>query len=219
MGESEIQVVANEKVEPPVAVVIEKRSTDAPTRDVGAGFGSDISKCTVSVVAPHLVVAEIRDIEIDPAVIIEVRGRDTHAISLGPDPAFFRNVNEFERASAIGIAYRIVAVKSATQRQLGMKYGLAHVHRSQHCALDKKDVEIAVVVVVEQCDAGPHHFRIKMETRHAVEMHKVDPGLFGPVAENLFCRCWRWSKRKPAAESRGRSQLCEVTSIDAIPQG
>jgi hypothetical protein len=56
-----------------------------------------------------------------------------------------------------------------------------------------------------------------METRHAVEMHKIDSGFFGPVAENLFCRRgWR-GEPNPAAESRGSSQLYEVAPIDAIP--
>src|ERR1019366_2894217 len=215
MGEPEIYVVGNEKVEPAIPVKIDEGSTDAPTRNVGAGFCGDIGECAVPVVAPHLIVAEIRDVEIDPSVIVEVRSRNSHAISLGPDPAFFRDVNELERASAIGIVDRIIAVKPATQRQLGMKYGLAHVHGSQHCALDNEHVEVAVVVVVEKRNARPHRFRIKMRPRHPVEMNKIDSGFFGSVAEDLFRRR-RNGERNPTTESRSCSHLDEAAAADAI---
>jgi hypothetical protein len=104
IGEPEVDVVGDKKVEPAIPVIIDEGSTDAPTRNAGAGFCGDIGECAVPVVAPHLIMAEIRDVEIDPSVIVEVRGRDSHTISLGPNPAFFRYVNELEGASAIGIA-------------------------------------------------------------------------------------------------------------------
>jgi hypothetical protein len=56
-----------------------------------------------------------------------------------------------------------------------------------------------------------------METRHAVEMQKIDPGFFGSVAENFLCRRGRLCERYAATESRDSSQLYEVAPIDAIP--
>jgi len=40
----------------------------------------------------------------DPTIIIEIRGCHSYAISLGPDPAFFCNIDELEGAAAIGVA-------------------------------------------------------------------------------------------------------------------
>jgi len=54
--------------------------------------------------------------------------------------------------------------------------------------LDEKDVEVAVVVVVEQRNARPHHFRVEVSARHPIEMNEIDSRFLGAVAEDLFWR-------------------------------
>ena len=53
------------------------------------------------------------------------------------------------------------------------------------CALHQVDVEVAVVVVVEQGDAGRHDLRVVPLARHAVEVDEVEAGLFGALDEPL----------------------------------
>jgi hypothetical protein len=68
---------------------------------------------------------------------------------------------------------------------------LQRLPRTEHLALNEVDVEVAVVVVVEEADAGRHDLGIIDLTRHPVEVDEVEPGLPGPFDEP-FSRCL-WS--------------------------
>jgi len=49
--------------------------------------------------------------------------------------------------------------------------------------LNGKDIQIAVVVVVEERSAGSDHFRQQQTTFGAVDMHEVETGLRRHIAE------------------------------------
>jgi hypothetical protein len=55
----------------------------------------------------------------------------------------------------------------------------------QHPALHDEDVEVAVVVVVEQCDARCHELGVEELAGHAVEMDECQARCFGAFREPL----------------------------------
>ena len=78
------QVVADEQVEPAVAVVVDERRRHAPAAAiVRAGLLRDVGERAVAVVAEQLAAAEAREVEVDAAVVVEVAGRDAHAVRVG----------------------------------------------------------------------------------------------------------------------------------------
>src|SRR5216684_5914736 len=75
--------VRDKEVEPTVIVVVEKASTEAENIFCGTGDACLIAnffKGTLSVVVPDMVrrFLKIRDIQVEPAIVIVVAKRDTH---------------------------------------------------------------------------------------------------------------------------------------------
>ena len=62
---------------------------------------------------------------------------------------------------------------------------------AEHRALDQVHIEVAVVVVIEQGDAGRHDLGVVPLTRHAVEVDEVEACLFGALDEPLRLRAGR----------------------------
>src|SRR5215469_4606614 len=60
--ETEVDIVADEEIQPAVAVKINEGGAGAPTGSVGAALRGDIGKCAIAVVTPHLIVAKIGDV-------------------------------------------------------------------------------------------------------------------------------------------------------------
>ncbi len=71
-------------------------------------------------------------------------------------------------------------------------------------SVDKKQVQPAIVVVIEHGDAGPHRFR-KIFLRSAARfMFKADAGLRGDVGEyrQHGTRCRKWDREACANKER-----------------
>src|SRR5689334_22921120 len=79
---TKIHIVANIEVQPSIPIIIKKGRTDAPSGIICPGLFSDISKSSISVVSPHLVGSKISQVQINPAIIVEVARRHTHAIAM-----------------------------------------------------------------------------------------------------------------------------------------
>src|SRR5215469_8452348 len=60
--ETEVDIVADEEIQPAVAVKINEGGAGAPTGSVGAALRGDIGKRAIAVVTPHLIVAKISDV-------------------------------------------------------------------------------------------------------------------------------------------------------------
>src|SRR5439155_17071219 len=100
--------------------------------------------------------------------------------------------------------------------------------RSEARALNDIDIEIAVVVVIEEGDAGPQDLWIVIVTRCAVVVHEGEPGLLGAVGEPVgfgsgsnsigrrFCRAARVGVIRSGRAGRNNSQR-ENQRRDADP--
>ena len=79
---------------------------------------------------------------------------------------------------------QVVAKQAVAKRVARGKDGiLQRLARPEHLPLDDIDVEIAIVVVVEQADAGGHDLGVIDLPGHAVEVDEVEPGLPGALDE------------------------------------
>ena len=94
-----------------------------------------------------------------------------------------RSVREPSACTSRSFRYsRSVSGKGICRRQHGVGQRLA---RAEHPSLREVDVEVAVVVDVEQRDAGPDHLLEIVLARHAVEVHEVEPHGLGALGEPL----------------------------------
>src|SRR5579885_3504980 len=97
----------------------------------------DIGKRPITVIPPQLVAAQIGDVDIDVAVVVEVGGGDTHSISASVDAAFLSNVGEFEGAGSVGVPDGVVAIELGAKRGAGREDSLAQLLiEPKHAALD-----------------------------------------------------------------------------------
>ena len=189
-----IDVVADVQIQPAVVIVIEEGGghrnawlAPNPTavRDVGEG--------SVAVVVEQLVRSKVGEQEVDPAIVVDVRGRDAETVLSRVDAALGRHIREVERAGAVGANLQIVAEQPAGERLgivRGDQRGPRILVRLQHPPLHDIDVEIPVVVVVEQRDARGEDFRVGELPRRAVEVHEVEARLFSAVGKPRVL-CWR----------------------------
>ena len=91
-----------------------------------------------------------------------------------------------QRPGPISVDVQVVPEEASFQRQSGAGRKQRILQRlpvAQHVALDQVDVQIAVVVVVEQCDAGRQHFRKVVLTGHPVEVRERQPDILASDIE------------------------------------
>src|SRR5262249_26215229 len=144
----ELDVVHHEEIEPTVEIVVEECGARAPAWIVGAARSRDIRKRAVAVVSIELVGSEIRHVEIDAAVVVEVARRRSHAVASRDDAARLRHVGKVQVPPSIRANLQVVAKEPAAslRRPGGSGAGRSGL---QGGSLDEKEIEIAIVVVVE----------------------------------------------------------------------
>ena len=148
----------------------------------------DIGKRAVAVVAEHHAAAQSGAVDVDKTVVVEIACRHAHAVRLDIDPALLGDVGEVQRPRAVGVHDQVVPEQAILERRVRLEHRLAERLAAQHLSLHEVDVEVAVVIVIEQRDAGRHDFRIVELARHAVEVHEVEAGRFGAFSEPLNVR-------------------------------
>ena len=138
----ERDVVADEEVEVSVAVVVEEGASRAPAALVGveAGFARDVSECAVAVVVEEDVVSPETAEEVVPTVVVVVADADAGLPAGSGEAGVFGDIGE--RAVAI------VFEEMGCGRLAFWPGGIEAI------AVGEVDVEPAVVVVVEKCDAA-----------------------------------------------------------------
>src|SRR5438552_192607 len=110
---------------------------------------------------------------------------------MGVDAAFLGNIRKFQCPSSVGMDNGIVSVKTASRWKwpLGWKQCVRQcLARAEHTALNDKNVQITVIVVVEECSTRAHNLGVIMLSRHAVEMNKVDTRLSASFREVFGAR-------------------------------
>ena len=155
----EAVVVADEEIEPTVAVVVEERRGGAEPAIVDARRRGHVAEGAVAVVPEQLIRPQVGEVEVDPAVVVEVAGGDADAVPGGLDAGALGDVDEAERARAVGARLEVVAVEAVGEGRRRRRREDPFLGRRvvDRVALAEVDVEVAVVVVVEQRHRGAHH--------------------------------------------------------------
>src|SRR5437667_2940694 len=71
-------IIADVQVQPSIAVVVEERRGDAPSRDVSAALFRYVGERSIAVITKQLVAPEIRYVQVDAAIVVEIGCGDTH---------------------------------------------------------------------------------------------------------------------------------------------
>jgi len=89
VGEVDIDVVGDEQVQQPVAVVVEKSAAGSEARGVveEAGLGRDVGEGAVSVVAVELVLSVVGDEQVLKAIVVVIAYADATAQPQSHRPA------------------------------------------------------------------------------------------------------------------------------------
>ena len=171
--EREADVVADEEVQPAVAVHVEEGGRRAEAAVARAGRGRHVRERAVAGVAQQLVLAEVRHVEVDVAVVVDVPGRDAHAVAGRDDPGRVGHVREAQRALlAQEVAEEPVAGRVVRRRRT---QGGRRVAVAQHVALHEVGVQVAVTVRVEEGASRSERLAEVELAGHPVEVHEVEP--------------------------------------------
>src|SRR5579872_591046 len=145
-------VTRDEQVEFAVVVIIEKSGRDGPTPAGDPGLRGHIGERSVSIVVIENVPAVTGDVQIRIAIVVVVADRDAHAvvaIARISQTCLLRYISEgtvsILAVESIPIA-RIVTVKI-----FRLPHGASYV-----ATIDDKNIEQAIVVVVQERDAAGH---------------------------------------------------------------
>ena len=144
----------------------------------------DVRKGPVAVVVKQLVRPERGPVQVDPAVVIEVSHGHAHAVAVGRQSTLRRDIGEMHGARPIRVHHEVVPIEPIRQR--AFRRSEQRRPGPEQSALHEIDVEVAVVVVIEQRDAGPHDLGLIELPGHAVEVDEVDPRRRRLIDEPLF---------------------------------
>ena len=126
IGDRVVDVVRDVQVEQPIAIEIDESRARAPgavARD--AGRPGDVGKGPVAVVAEQLVGrAEMGDEHVDESVVVDIAGRDPHAVAARAQSGSLGDVGEFERHRSAGGGNRLVAKQASRALCLACVGGL-----------------------------------------------------------------------------------------------
>src|SRR5262245_9505503 len=107
------EIVADIQVEPAVTIDVHESSRHTPADTVGTAHLRDVAERAVTIVAEHLIAAEIRQIQIDAAVVVEVAGCDAHPVVARDDSALIGHVREMQLTCSVGTNLQVIAVQPA----------------------------------------------------------------------------------------------------------
>ncbi len=181
----EAVVVADEEVEPAVAVVVEERRGGAEPAVFRPRRRGDVAERPVAVVVQQMVRPQVSQVDIHPPVVVVVAGGDADAVAGGADAGPLGDVDEADRAGAVGPDLEIVAIEAVGERRgVGRRKDEPVTGRAvERIPLAEVDVEVAVVVVVEQRDRPTHHLGEVERSSHEVVVDEVEPDLARDLLE------------------------------------
>ena len=179
----EINVVGDEQIETPVAVVVDEGAARIPARAFArhASLLADIGERAVAVVVIQNVLAEVGDEQIVPAVVVIVADANALSPSRVRDAGLRGHVGEG--------AVAIIAKQMRSRFAAG---GKALEPRSVH----QKDIEPSVIVVIVEGNAAARGFeQILVLVLAAKNRFRVQPG-FAPDVDEAYAQIaalgWRF---------------------------
>ena len=183
-------IIADVQVQPSIAVVVEERRGDAPSRDVSAALFRYVGERSIAVITKQLVAPEIRDVQVDAAIVVEIGCGDTHAVPAGIDSALFGDVGEIERARSVRVHHQVISEQAPFEGHRGGWDGrLAQcLSLAEHLSLHEEDIEVAIIVVVQERNPARQHLGKIEFAGHPVEIGERQAALVRPVDKPLAAR-------------------------------
>src|ERR1700730_4682547 len=170
MVDVEVHVAGDEEIEEAVAVEVAPSRPCGPAAESYASFFRDIGEGAVVIIVVEAIFAEVGDVDVGPAVVVVVGDGDAEAPALVGDAGFGGDIGE-------GAVVIIVEESGARGR-------LDAFHGGDRRAVNEIDVEPAIVVVIEESDAGAGSVEYRGFFRGAGAVMKAgDAALFGEILE------------------------------------
>ena len=139
----ELQVVGDVKIDIAVRVIIAKRSGRTPL--VPLQFSGGALKRSVPPVQEQVVWTVVGDENVVVPVVVHIGDRDSHPPARIAEPGSLSHV--VERSIPVVAVQPIRGARSVPAWCV------------KRAAIDEIDVDLAIVVVVEECDAAGHRFK------------------------------------------------------------
>ena len=174
--EAPVDVAADEEVEKAIGIVVEERCARAPPSPTRARLRRDVFEATAEV-AVEKVSAEVRHVEVHPAVVVVVAGGHSHRVAFGPEQP--RGGSHVGEGPVPAIA--IQSIRETGRGLLGL--GARGHGVEQPGAVREEDVQPPVVVVVEHGHAPAHGFDEVLLRRGGGLVLEVDSAGHGDVGE------------------------------------
>ena len=140
MVDIEVHVTGDEEIEEAVTVEISPGWSGGPAAESYAGFFGNVGEGAVVIIVVEAILAEVSDVDVGPTVVVVIGDGDAEAPTLVGDARFSGDIGE----GAV-----VIVVEES-----GARGGLGAFHGGNGRAVDEVDVEPAVVVVIEESDAG-----------------------------------------------------------------
>ena len=176
--EIEPEIVRHEQIDTAVAVVVDERAARSPSGSTGrqARAGGDVSEAAVSEVVIEHVLPVVGREQIEAAVVVVVADADARCPADRAETGARRDIGE--RAIVV-VAVEMRRGSPAGRMRLVLARQLLQPRAVQH-----QRVQPAVVVVVEECDAGPVGFDDEtLAVDAAVHRRLAQPGTIRDVVE------------------------------------
>ena len=166
-----MHIAGDVQIEQSVAVVVAPGRAGRPVAERHAGLFGHVGEGAVVIVVVEPVLAVVAHVDVGPAVVVVVGNRAAISPAVVGHAGLLRDIGE--RAVVIVVEQR------------GVRRLFLAVERVEGRAVDEVDIEPAVVVVVDQANAGAVGLDDEVLLRGA---HLVDPagepGLFGDVLKD-----------------------------------
>src|SRR5258708_106822 len=139
----EIHIIGHEEIELAIVVIIDEGRAGRPTRIADARFLSNVGEGAVAVVSEQMVWPQAGHIDVVKAIVIVVTNGDPHSPADVGETGLVCNISKSPVA--------VVVIESAA----GLATRLHQVHRQR---VNKKDIEVAVVVIIKERHTATHGF-------------------------------------------------------------
>ncbi len=139
-----MDVAGHEEIEPAIAVVVAPGCAGGPVAEGDAGLLGYVGEGAVVVVVVEPILAEVGDIDVGPAVVVVVSDGHAEAPAIVADAGFLGHVGE-------GAVVIIVEERGMRRESFSIERGLG-------AAVHEIDIQPAIVVVIQEGDAGADAF-------------------------------------------------------------
>jgi len=129
----------------------------------------DIGKRAVAVVSVQMVLRHAGDINILPAIVVEIADGDSHVVAIALESGLLRDVCE----GAV-----VVVVEQAV-----VVFGRVFFEGWNRSPVNQEDVRVSVVVIIDQTNARDHRFRLVFIRSRATVRKEVHTGASRDIFE------------------------------------